>query len=806
MKVVSDNFETAQREPGQNKRRAVYYKRRYWDQSTRTYVWEDDWTLLPLSEVVSISPVSWRLDTEQLNEFKVSNVTLVVENADNRWLPSNRFGFFKKDSVSPLFQYEPYWTKFQIRAGFELYDGTEELVNVFTGVATEYQYDSTTSQCQITIQGLEALLINTKAEGIGTTVTQENAGTGDGSETEFTTLNPGVGGVTIVSVAGITQVEGADYSVAQLNEETLGAKVTFTDAPDVGEIVRISYFYWPLNQEFHDLVGLLLDAAGIEEAKQLVDPVVFENSVISTQEYTSQADWDGGTKTDVETVLSPGSVKVDFNSNTFKTATNYQNSMSGWTVAPGGDTNWTSDGSKLDLLMGASELFESRIYRSSSAVTGVWEFKFRLTNSSAAGSLNFFFMGETTPSFNLNGSNYIRLNLNLSRIQLVTGLSSSFVTFTKDTSQHTIKVSRTGAGLFRVYLDGSLIITVTNNEITSSVTVGFSGDGATTTIEVDDISVPTSEIDGAWTSATIDMASTPSSWGVFEFDDDDDGATLTYQTRTSTDGISWDSWLTVSGQGVPQSALKRYAQARVLIDKLSTDNFDPSINSISFRWVTSGVPVVLPEFAGSTVYDAIQKLGQFTLYEFGFTPDEDFFFRPKTSGSSVMTLSQKDFISRVGGMRLGYEEVYGTVRVTYGDVTREVTDDGLNPDSPSAKVSGRRYEFSADSGIQIEPTADIATGVAQSLFKRLSRPRKRLLVTTKFIPQLDLSDVVDLELVNNTPEPLWYIGDPSAYIGDPSIYLWGDDEQMLPGVEMKIIGARYDLQNWSCEFEVEETL
>lgn len=800
MKTVTADFESAQLSVDHREKKAVYYKRRYWNQATNAYAWEASWTLLPLAEVISLSPVSWKLDTEQLNEFKVSNVSLIVKNHDNKWLPTNRFGFFAKDAASPLLQYEPYWTKFQIRAGFTLYDDTDELVNVFTGVATEFQYDSSSGNCQITIQGLEATLVNTQAEAIATTVTQENKGDGDGAETEYTTTNPGVGGVILVSVDGITQVEGADYTVSQLNEESLGAKVTFVDPPDVGETVRISYFYWPQDQAFHDLVGLLLDAAGVASGDQLVDPVTFENSVISTQSFTSQADWDTGTDTLLETVLSPGNLRVDFAS--VLTARVWTTSVSGWTDTVA--SNWESDGTSL--IPGDSNSF---LYRADTALVGAWQLTLRAENTSNFAAFAFAvsnpLIGTSGYDISISGGTTLIL-----RAPGGTTIASVAITVAVNTD-YVFKIVRYPNGRILVYVDGVLKIDVTN---TASVTGGYvqlfgrspGGVGGAAEARVKDISTPTATIAASWESAVIDMGSIPSAWGSFDYEDDADGATLTYQTKTSTDGISFDAYVTVSGQGVPQSTLKRYIRIKVLFDMQADQQFDPLVQSLDLRWVTSGVNIILPEFAGISVYEAIQRLGEFTQYEFGFTPDEDFFFRPKTVSSSVLSLDQTNLLSRVGAMTLGYEDVYGTVRVTYGTATREVTDDGAFPDSPVARVSGRRYEFSADDGIQIAATADIATGVALSLYKRLSRPRKRMLVNTKFLPQVDLSDVITLRLVDNTPEPLWYVGDPEIYFGHPTAYFWGDPGQLLTSVQVKVIGARYDLSNWNCEFEIEEVL
>ena len=148
--------------------REVSYKR-YWDTAALAYVWEAAWTVVSRADVVAVSPVTEQLDSEQLNEFKVSNVTLTLLNTDNRWREDNPFGIFAQDSGSPGLQYDPYWTKFRVRVGIRLPDGSDEYVSLFSGVAVEYT-SASNDQVQVTVQGLESLLMNANAEDVASTL------------------------------------------------------------------------------------------------------------------------------------------------------------------------------------------------------------------------------------------------------------------------------------------------------------------------------------------------------------------------------------------------------------------------------------------------------------------------------------------------------------------------------------------------------------------------------------------------------------------------------------------------------------
>ena len=220
MKGVSSAFKLALDKGSVKPVNEVSYKRRVWDAAAKTYGWETNWTVIAQSDVQQISSVTAALDSDQLNEFKVSNLTLTLKNNRNVWREDNPFGKFARDAASPNFPYNPYWTKFRVRVGVPLPDTTTEYATMFTGVATEFTFQSG-DMAQITVQGLESILIAANAEDVSTTVTEENAGTGNGSNKDFTTANPGVGIIDEVSLNGIEKQAGTDYDVSQLDEPTL---------------------------------------------------------------------------------------------------------------------------------------------------------------------------------------------------------------------------------------------------------------------------------------------------------------------------------------------------------------------------------------------------------------------------------------------------------------------------------------------------------------------------------------------------------------------------------------------------------
>lgn len=810
MRTITPEFEAVQLLESNGGIRRVQYKRRKWNQATRAFEWEADWSTVGADRFVSVSSISHELDTDLLNEFKVSNVTINLQNADYFYRFDNPFGFFAKDSGSPFHLYEPYWTKFRVQAGFILADDSEEFLTLFTGVATEFTTNDD-KVMQIQVQGLEALLTNTKAEEIATEVDQENAGTGNSSDVDFLTDNPGVGGITLVTIDGFSQIEGEHYSVSQLNEATLPAKVTFENAPDVGEIVRISYFYWDQDLEFHTLVESLLVAAGISSYE--IEPVVFENSVLNSQEYTSQADWQTGVATNLDSTTFPGSLILDVDDADFRTATNWENSISGWTA--GGVTgNWASDGTKLTASEPAGLNINSYIYRASNKAIGNWQFKFTMDDNEAM--IYFYFLladaSSTGYAVKIEGGDGLGGKMGIIIDSLNSASSGSVsVPWTFDTSQHTITVSRRSDGTMKLYFDGVLMQTTVDTNFNTGGVIAFNTENGGSVggfnITVDDIYVPVDTLTGSWISPTIDANATPAAWQPMVISADEGGGSLVYSTATSADDMSYDPYQEASAQNIPQSTLRQYTKVKIefSIDSNSSGP-DPQVNALVHRWITAGVTVTLPGFTGLSVYEALQNIGEFANYEYGFDADESFFFRPKSTSDSVLSLNQSNFAAKISGMTSGYEKMYGIVRATYGDITREISSSADSPISPLARLEQRRFEINTNSDIQIPASADIATGVAQGLLSLFSKRRRRMKVETKFLPQLELSDVVNIEFVNNTPEKVWYLGDPQVNLGDEDVNLWGDVDQLVDRVDFKIIGARYDVSSFRCEFDVEEVV
>lgn len=815
MKTVTQNFIDSLKNPAPDWTRTIYYKRRYWNAAAGVYAYESSWTALSESEVASVSQISWQLDSDRLNQFKVSSLTLILRNFDQKWRGENRSGVFGPDSASPQ-GYEPHKMKFQVRISLKLYDDTQEEITVYTGYATEYNSNSEQGTIEIALAGPETLLVNSNAENVSTAVVNESLGTGNGSTTAYVTAHTGVGIVQEVSINGIAKRAGVDYTVSGLNTTGVAATITFAVAPVAASALRVSYLYWKVSQQIETLVDLLTDEAGILDADKSISPVVFPTSIINTRTFQSNAEWQTGDEsgnTDDTTLLNA----LQFNYTTTQT---WNTSTSGWTTVLTGSAAFANSGGN-NVLSG--NIGNTAIaYRASTTVIGEWVVPFKLSQTGTSNpNLNIFFMAGAYGSYS-GGAGFAN-----SYCALVEPGSSMIVLLWKDSTNHTfflgtafvsvpyntnhvLRIRRNGNGTITLFLNGTQILQIVDTNVTSATNFAYevSSSGLTSntfTLTLSGSStfgVPSSTTGvGYWVSPTIDFGATPTSWGSFLYTQTLAGGAVSYETQSSADGVSWDSYVAVSGS-VVGSTLRRYFRVKITID---ITNGDPYVSLLSVSSLTASTVVSLANFTGLTVYDAVAALAQFADYEFGFTSDEQFFFRPKaTTGTPDLEASRSDFILAVPSVLPGNDRVYSAVRAEYGNYISDAVDGGDSVGSSGAKIDFNRLVLSGGN-ILISSDADVATGVARAFLVRYSKPRKRVKLITKLIPHVELSDTIEATYDDNRPKG-WYIGDTSKRLGDTSLQLYGGDQQTLYGFIGKVIGLRFDIDAWQSEVDLEEIL
>lgn len=227
------------------------------------------WEATPIDvtrEVVRLDRMSWKLDTDALNEFKASNVRLELENAGRQWddaSPGRFAGFLR------------FGSKIRISLGLTV-AGADEAFPVFTGVIDDVTEDSGTPTVQLDLRSMDQLLEGADANKAAILVTNELLGIGDGQAFEFELAQLPVGEVLEVRVGGEVARPGTRWTVSNLNDPQKKAKLRFeTVQPAPGAEVRVDYIVWKRDLQIHEAVsGLLATVPQVPAAT--VETVNFE--------------------------------------------------------------------------------------------------------------------------------------------------------------------------------------------------------------------------------------------------------------------------------------------------------------------------------------------------------------------------------------------------------------------------------------------------------------------------------------------------------------------------------------------------
>lgn len=232
------------------------------------------------TEVVRLDRLSWKLDTDALNEFKASNIRIEVDNSERHW-----------DSASSRFSgFLVYRSRIRITLGLSV-NGVDESFAAFTGVIEDVNEDSSTPTVQLDVESIDALLRTQSGEAAGILVANELSGVGDGVTSEFLTSQYPVGTIKEIRVGGEALRPGLRYSISNLNDPLQPGKVTFISAqPGPGQEVRADYVVWKRDQEIHQVVTDLL-ATVPQVPVGVVEPVVFDPPVEREILHTLQGDF-----------------------------------------------------------------------------------------------------------------------------------------------------------------------------------------------------------------------------------------------------------------------------------------------------------------------------------------------------------------------------------------------------------------------------------------------------------------------------------------------------------------------------------
>jgi hypothetical protein len=250
--------------------------------------------------------------------------------------------------------------------------------------------------------------------------------------------------------------------------------------------------------------------------------------------------------------------------------------------------------------------------------------------------------------------------------------------------------------------------------------------------------------------------------------------TVVISTRTSTNGSNWDSWVAVSSDGTINSTLHRYVQIKVEMTMPSSSHNEPYVSYIKLNYTKLTTTIKLANFTDKTCYQAIQSLGAFANYEWGFKEDETFFFREKDVSQTVdVVLDYGINLISFETTNAGHDQVYSEVQATFGNYDVVFGDPGTQ--TGPLKRFGRK-RLTVDGGdILISPDTDVATGIASGMYDTVKDVRRIFTAKVKIMQWIDLSDTVSVT--------------------------WGTE---FSGLLCKVTGVRHDTEEMTTTLDLQE--
>lgn len=290
------------------------------------------------TEIVRLDRFSLKLDTDDLNVFKASNIQIEVDNSERQWDGgSSRFSGFLLNR-----------SRIRISLGLKV-NGVDEIFPVFNGVIDDFNGDSSTPTLQLAVRSLDVLLSTRDAELAGIVVTDELLGVGDGVTSEFFPSQFPLGVVKEIRVDGVPIRAGLRFSVSDTNNLTKKGKITFISAqPGPGQEVRADYIAWKTDQPIDQLVSDLLalvpqipvslieniefdppvereilhtltgDFEKYEIRQALVDqedPPPQDDGLITIDGFDTKAKWESGIRTDINLTRISDAISAQWTSN-----------------------------------------------------------------------------------------------------------------------------------------------------------------------------------------------------------------------------------------------------------------------------------------------------------------------------------------------------------------------------------------------------------------------------------------------------------------------------------------------------------
>ncbi len=779
MKQISSSLNNAL-----NSQTPKYYKKillykRVWNSETLQY---DFATAQDISKyLVEISPVKWKLDSEAYSTWSCANTNLVLNNLDKKFTPGADNSFFTSEENF-------FGSKVEVYGGANTTQGKEDIL-LFRGfilsAPQEYPEDKTIS---FTLKGELEKLSSFSAEQISNTVANELLGQDEGQE--FYTINFGVGVILEVKqgatleTATILQAS-LDYKISSLNELNQGAKIKLTNALMTGQSLWVSYIYWWQNKSLAWLAGQISEIAQSQNSD--IDDVSFDHAITNTFEQPTFTHFDEGTLENVE--ISSNILQLENNflkDAEFSWTTLEKPSNVSFTFTP--KSAWLSSG----LLSSPAAA-----YTPATQAYGTWQIDASCDWTDNPNQLNFF-ISSSNDYRNTNGyclthfkygNNMICGLYRVDNGSLVL-LRAGTYAFGSHITKIKYRLSRDESGNFYLWLKAlepsesswqNLGLLATDNVYTQSSYLvlkmqnnGYQGISNICLSPLCATGTGNFAPKGNYLSPVIDGGEYLINWDVFSVSQTlNSGSAQTFWRGKDNLEDSWTAWTEITNSQTP-STQKRYLQLKWSATSNTEQTSSPVLNNWSLLYYTNSVNIALVNTYQKNCLEIMQELALLSGFIIGYKTDGTFLFKKRTYPESCLTLTKGEIIN-IEYQNSGIEKLYNRVCVNFGNY-QEIKDNNIEDSTHPNLIDKYGLKELKVSGGTLLPAenANLALAAASAIYEQVCQVKKRAVINTKFLPQIELGDTLTIEYTN---------------------YLEAD---------MSVEGLEFDLENWTLRLDLKE--
>ena len=162
MKSIGLNqwFIKHQKEDSLQRYKKITLFRRYWDDANKEYTWEDQTIIDINQDIIKCGNITWKADTDQLNIWKMGNITLDVRNDSGQWNPDSVDGYWNT--------YEPFLSMIRIEVGFIASDNTPYEIFAYQGLIPKdgIQLNNDKITAKIKVISIDYLINSVNAEDV----------------------------------------------------------------------------------------------------------------------------------------------------------------------------------------------------------------------------------------------------------------------------------------------------------------------------------------------------------------------------------------------------------------------------------------------------------------------------------------------------------------------------------------------------------------------------------------------------------------------------------------------------------------